>query len=322
MSDLKVIYLAGGNFWGIQSYFAQIKGIVQVQAGYINSVVPYPTYEQVSFGATGAAFGVEIVYDQEAIPLFALLKQFFKIIDPTVRHRQEQYEGPQYRSGIYYADASDMIAILDVISQEQQKYEATIVTEVQPLDSFYAAEAAQQNYLLTHPQVECHVDFTSLNDLNYEVQKFIDPKLYRMPSRKELREMLSPTEYQVTQCGATDLKNEGRYVSTMQKGLYVDVITASPLFTSSDKFLHDCGYPCFIKPINECVLSRRTDYSLNRYRVEVRSKTSNAHLGHVYTDGPQQGGGLRYAINGSALRFINYERLDYLGYGEFMRLIH
>ncbi len=322
MSDLKAIYLAGGNFWGLQAYFSQIKGTKQVTAGYINSKVPYPTYEQVSFGATGACFAVEIIYDQEVISLFALLLQFFKLIDPTVRAKQGLNEGTQYRTGIYYAAASDMICILEVLSSEQQKYEATIVTEVEPLLSFYPAEQEQQHYLDSHPQAECQLDFTSLNDLNLEVQIFIDPMLYRMPSRKELREMLSPTEYAVTQRGNTDLRHEGRYTETQQRGLYVDVITGAPLFTSTDKFIHTCGYPCFTKPINDCVLSRHPDYSLHRYRVEVRSKTSNAHLGHVYTDGPEQSGGLRYTINGSALRFINYERLDHLGYGQFMRFIH
>ncbi|MCR5536733.1 MAG: peptide-methionine (S)-S-oxide reductase MsrA [Succinivibrio sp.] len=321
MSDLKVIYFAGGNFWETQAYFSEIRGVMQVKAGYLNSKVPYPTYEQVCFGATGASFGVEIIYDQEQISLFSLATQFFKIIDPTSYLKQGRYEGEQYRTGIYYVNQADMIALLDVLSQEQQKYASTIVTAVAPLVAFYAAEETQQHYLKSHPQVECQLDYTSLNDLNLEVQKFISPKRFKMPSRKELREMLSPTEYAVTQLSQSDLKHESRYSETLQKGLYVDVITAAPLFSSSDKFIHPCGYPCFCKPLNDCVLSRRTDYSLNRYRIEVRSKTSNAHLGHVYTDGPEPYG-LRYTINGSALRFINYERLDYLGYGEFMRLIH
>ena len=176
-----------------------------------------------------------------------------------------------------------------------------------------------QDYLKKNPHGYCHIDFSSLKDLEEQSVQFIDPERYRVKTRSELLEQLSSEAYEITQHAATEAPFSGKYTKNFAKGLYVDIITGSPLFTSEDKFQSECGWPSFARPIDETVLSRHEDHTLNRERIEIKSKTSHAHLGHVFTDGPKELGGLRYCINSKALRFIPYSDLDDEGYGEFKK---
>lgn len=317
----KVIYLAGGCFWGVSEYFSRINGVIKTVTGYANSNVDHPAYEEVKTGMTGAAETVEVTYAPNKVSLKILLRQFFKIIDPTSATKQGEDEGTQYRTGIYFIYDDDLKVIDEVFFEEQKKYEAKIVTQIARLSNFYKAEDYHQDYLKKNPQGYCHIDFSSLEDINEQKDKFISPDRYRLGSREDLKKNLSEQAYEVTQHAKTDEPFKGELNGNFKKGLYVDPISFAPLFVSTDKFESGCGWPAFSKPIDESVLTRHLDTSLNRQRIEVRSKTSNAHLGHVFTDGPKERGGLRYCINSSALKFIPYEDLDKEGLGEFKEYI-
>jgi methionine-R-sulfoxide reductase len=159
----------------------------------------------------------------------------------------------------------------------------------------------------------------SLGDVQTKPKKpTVDPKKYSKPSKAELKQKLTPEEHEVTQNSGTERAFTGRYWDNAEPGIYVDVVTGEPLFSSSDKFESGCGWPSFTKPIDPAVVARRADASLGMLRVEVRSRVGGSHLGHVFEDGPKDKGGLRYCINSLSLRFIPYADMEKEGYGEFM----
>lgn len=141
-----------------------------------------------------------------------------------------------------------------------------------------------------------------------------------MTKQEELKRRLSPMEYAVTQENATERPFTGMYDKFDEPGIYVDIVSGEPLFSSLDKYDAGCGWPSFTKPIARQVVQEKADFTHNMYRVEIRSKKADSHLGHVFSDGPQEEGGLRYCINSAALRFIPQTELVREGYGEYMRL--
>ena len=308
------IWLAGGCFWGTEAYFARIYGVAETSVGYANGNTENPTYHDIP--KTGHAETVYIRYDAERVSLKTLLEYFFKIIDPTLMNRQGNDRGKQYRTGIYYSDKSDIPIIQEVISNEQTKYKKPIVTEVTELVHYYPAEEYHQKYLEKNPNGYCHVDFSSLSE-----QQNSSQVSYQKPTQEELKKSLTPLQYSVTQESDTEMPFDNEYWNDHRKGLYVDITTGEPLFVSSDKFDSGCGWPSFTKPIEEDVIKEKKDFSLLRMRTEVRSRAGDAHLGHVFKDGPKDRGGLRYCINSAALRFVPYEEMEKEGYGDIMDLV-
>ncbi|HAQ4772562.1 TPA: peptide-methionine (R)-S-oxide reductase MsrB [Enterococcus faecium] len=141
------------------------------------------------------------------------------------------------------------------------------------------------------------------------------------PEKEELKEKLSPMAYAVTQENATERPFSGKYDDFYEKGIYVDIVSGEPLFSSAEKYDAGCGWPSFSKPITKRQVREKADFSHGMHRIEVRSKEADSHLGHVFTDGPVDQGGLRYCINSASLKFIPYEKMDELGYGEFKSLV-
>lgn len=319
MENLKEIYFAGGCFWGVEEYFSRIPGVRDAVSGYANGQTENPTYEEVCSGLTGHAETVRVSYEPRIVSLETLTEQFFQIIDPTVRDRQGNDVGRQYRTGVYYADAADREILERLFAAEQKKHEQKLATELLPLENFCAAEEYHQDYLKKNPGGYCHIDFSALDGLKAKAPPAPERK-YAKPSAAELRKKLTPTQYAVTQEAATERPFANEYFDNRKPGLYVDVVTGAPLFSSEAKFDSGCGWPSFSKPIDPAAVAERHDDSYGMSRTEVRSQTGDSHLGHVFDDGPKDKGGLRYCINSAALRFIPYDKLDEEGYGEFKHL--
>lgn len=315
--SVEKIYFAGGCFWGVEEYFSRIDGVLDAVSGYANGTTENPSYKEVIYNNTGHAETVEVTYDETVISLETLIGYYLKIIDPTSVNKQGNDIGNQYRTGIYYIRETDGDAINNLLQLEQLKFKDPIVVENLPLDNFYLAEEYHQDYLQKNPNGYCHVDFGHLE----EEVVFIDPNNYPKPSDEELKEKLTDIQYKVTQENATERAFSNEYFDNHEPGLYVDVATGEPLFSSKDKYDSGCGWPSFTKPIVEEVVHYDSDTSFNMVRTEVRSRTGDSHLGHVFEDGPKDKGGLRYCINSASIKFIPLSEMEAEGYGYLVSLI-
>ncbi|NLI89930.1 MAG: peptide-methionine (R)-S-oxide reductase MsrB [Epulopiscium sp.] len=310
--NIETIYLAGGCFWGVEAYMKRIRGVVSAISGYANGNTENPTYEEVIHNNTNHAETVEIKYDKNKIDLASLLLYYFKIIDPTSLNKQGNDIGTQYRVGIFYINNNQLEIINQLVKKEQKKYKKEFVLEVLPLENFYKAEDYHQDYLAKNPNGYCHVDL-SLADEDIE-------NIYIRPSDREIKERLTKDQYEITQNAGTEMPFTHEYNDLDEEGIYVDIVTGQPLFSSQDKYDAGCGWPSFTKPIDMEVIKEKPDHSRNMVRTEVLSESGDSHLGHVFEDGPRDQGGLRYCINGAALRFVALEDMEEEGYGYLMKL--
>lgn len=316
--DLESIYLAGGCFWGVEEYMDRIDGVVDAVSGYANGTTENPSYEDVIYKDTGHAETVLVKYDSSKTDLTEMLLYYFKIIDPISLNKQGNDVGTQYRTGIYYTEEGQLETIEKVVSVKQKEYKEEIAVEVLPLNNFYLAEEYHQDYLKKNAKGYCNIN---LNEAETGVER--DPSLdsdgkYSRPSDKEIKEKLSEEEYSVTQENGTDRPFTHEYDQLDEKGIYVDVVSGEPLFSSLEKYNAKTGWPTFTKPINEKFIKKSKDASLGMSRVEVRSKIADSHLGHVFDDGPGDNDELRYCMNGSALKFIAFEDMEERGYENFL----
>lgn len=325
----KDIFFAGGCFWGVEEYFSRIPGVQETISGYANGTTQNPSYEEVCSQSTGHSEAVQVRYDPAVVSLATLTKQFFKIINPLSLNRQGNDFGSQYRSGVYYVDEQDRPIIQTVFDEVQKDYDKKIVTELLPLNHFSMAEDYHQNYLKKNPQGYCHVNFSSLKDSAPADHSSKgtpgetisgDCVRYSKPSSEEIKAMLTPEQYEVTQNAGTERPFSGEYYDTHEPGIYVDVVTGEPLFSSANKYDSGCGWPSYTQPLDPAGITEYTDTSHGINRVEVRSRIGNSHLGHVFTDGPASEGGLRYCINSNSLRFIPCSAMEAEGYGDYLPL--
>lgn len=313
------IYFAGGCFWGVQEYFSRLPGVISTETGYANSNIDNPGYEDVCNGRSTASETVAIKYDPEKISLADLTAHFFQIIDPVSVNRQGNDRGPQYRSGVYYTDEVQHEILKNLFAREQGKLGQPIATELLPLKNFWPAEAYHQDYLKKNPGGYCHINLTT-RDIDKSSAKNMSKK-YAKPANADLEKKLTPEEYAVTQRAATEPAFSGKYWDNHKPGIYVDVATGQPLFSSSDKFESGSGWPSFTRAIDQDAVLGFVDKSHGMTRIEAKSSAGNSHLGHIFPDGPRQKGGLRYCINSAALRFIPLEDMDKEGYGDLKHLV-
>lgn len=312
LDGLKTIYLAGGCFWGVEAYFQRIPGVVDAVSGYANGRTAHPTYEQVIQGS-GHAETVLVTYNPAQISLNDVLRRYFRIINPLSVNQQGNDRGEQYRTGIFYTDKADLPVIEQAMAAEQAKYAGKkLAVLVEPLRNFYPAEDYHQDYLNKHPNGYCHIDL-SLADKPLPQEA----KLFVKPSDAALRQSLTRQQYAITQQAATERAFSHEYDHLFAPGIYVDVVGGAPLFSSRDKYDSGCGWPSFTRPISPEAVTEHDDNSYNMHRIEVRSAQADSHLGHVFPDGPADKGGLRYCINGGALRFIPLADMDREGYGQW-----
>lgn len=304
---MKEIYLAGGCFWGMEAYFDKVPGVTSVECGYGNGKTEDTTYEQVD--RTGHAETVHITYDEKETTLRRLLLYYLRVVDPTTLNKQGNDCGTQYRTGVYYTDESDEKIITRFFEEKQKNYDKKIRVEIEPLKNFIKAEEYHQKYLDKNPGGYCHINIAKADE------PVIDEEEYKRKSDEELKKELTKEQYQVTRENKTESPFANEYYDTFDDGIYVDITTGEPLFSGKDKFDSGCGWPAFSKPLIEDVVTKHEDFSCGMHRTEVRSRVGDAHLGHVFDDGPRALGGQRYCINSAALRFIPKKDMEKEGYG-------
>lgn len=310
-NNLESIYLAGGCFWGLEAYLTRIPGVYDATSGYANGRTQNPSYEDLIYNNSGHAETVHVTYDPKIVSLETILDYYFNVVDPTSLNKQGNDRGVQYRSGVYFENEEDETIIINRIEKEQMLYDDQIVVEVKPLEHYYLAETYHQDYLEKNPNGYCHIDINSVEDHVSE---------YTRPSDTEIKEMLTKLQYKVTQQNGTEKAFQNEYWNNKEAGIYVDIVTGEPLFTSIDKYQSGTGWPSFVKPINESVILELEDKKWGMVRTEVKSKLGDTHLGHVFTDGPSDRGGLRYCVNSAALKFVSVDELENMGYGHLKYL--
>ena len=311
--EQRIIYLAGGCFWGLEAYMERIQGVTDAVSGYANGKGDTTNYQLLH--ATDHAETVKVTYDPNKISLDKLLQYYFRVIDPTSINKQGNDRGRQYRTGIYYQNEQDKAVIEAALKTLQSKYQAPIQIEVEPLKNYVEAEEYHQDYLKKNPNGYCHIDIQKADE------PLIDDKKYPKPSDAELKQKLTALQYDVTQGKHTERSFSNEYWDNFAPGIYVDITTGEPLFSSKDKFESGCGWPSFTKPIAAEVAEYQRDNSFNMTRIEVLSRSGHAHLGHVFDDGPRDKGGLRYCINSASIKFIPLDEMEKQDYGDLIPFV-
>jgi len=315
---IAVIYLAGGCFWGIEKLMQSIPGVVSATNGYANGQPgDVPTYSSVSTGLTGYRETVRVEYEVEKVSLDAILFAYFRVIDPTTQNAQGNDIGTQYQTGVYYSDEATGATVERIAAIERARSEKFFV-EIGPLERFYDAEEYHQDYLDKNPAGYCHISQEEFTDVS---EMIVDPADYPRPTDEAIKTMLTAEQFSVTQEAGTEMAFQNEYWDNHERGIYVDVVTGEPLFSSSDKFDSGTGWPSFSKGIDINALIFLVDSSWGMRRTEVRSRAGNSHLGHVFYDEPISPSGTRFCINSAALRFVPYEKMEAEGYGYLMEYV-
>ena len=323
--EMEMTTFAGGCFWCMESPFEKLEGVTEVLAGYTGGHKEDPTYAEVTTGTTGHYEAVQIAFDPEVISYTELLDVFWRQINPTDIRGQFADRGEQYKTAVFYHNDEQKRLVEESKARLQSsgKFQNAIVTEILPASTFYVAEEYHQDYYKKSPiryklyragsGREAYLESTWKDEAKNNESKYVKPE------DEELRNSLTPLQYKVTQDNGTERAFDNEYWNNKKEGIYVDVVSGEPLFSSSDKFKSGTGWPSFTKPLEPDNVLEKEDNSLFISRTEVRSKNADSHLGHLFNNGTEPTG-LSYCMNSASLRFIPKEDLEKEGYGQYKKL--